>query len=150
MLLNKAMALFFSTIFFWKKLFNKNAINSNFSFFFGLIRAYPWRYFREWRYFRAFTVFTKVIGSNLKNVNVKVAGPLFRLVQGARDRQRNRLGGDGRSFLFGLLPNIEISLFQNAFHCLLKKGENNLCSLRFITSKSNLPSLLVPSAGCGP
>jgi hypothetical protein len=41
--------IFFNCLF-WKKLFNKNAINSHFSFF-GLIMAYPWPYFR------AFTVY---------------------------------------------------------------------------------------------
>jgi hypothetical protein len=50
------MALFFSTIFFGKNCLTKMPLTPIFNFF-GLIRAYPWRYFREWRYFRVFTVY---------------------------------------------------------------------------------------------
>jgi hypothetical protein len=61
------MAVFFSTIFFGKKCLTKMPLTPIFHFFFGLIRAYPWPYFRDWPYFRGFTVCKEVLVVSLED-----------------------------------------------------------------------------------
>jgi hypothetical protein len=66
MLLNTAMAVFFSTVFFGKNCLTKMPLTPIFHFFFGLIRAYPWPYFRAFTVYRFSLFFSVYLLSSTK------------------------------------------------------------------------------------